>query len=77
LQISAANLLLAGQQSARIAPAAPPAKTTATPVASNPAKPEFAPLEFARAPQTSSDTRPAPAAAQTYGRPGSQLDIRV
>jgi hypothetical protein len=76
LQISAANLLVAGQQSARIAPAAP-AKTTAAPVASNPATPEFAPLEFARAPQTSSDARPAPAAAQTYSRPGARLDIRV
>jgi hypothetical protein len=75
LQLSAANLLLAGQQAVR------PGATQPAPTAA--AKPEFASLDFkqmlqqpAMANTTSAPVKPA-APAQTVQRMGSQLDIRV
>ena len=79
MQISAANLLLAGQQNAR--PAQAPSPARAVSAASNTATAEFAPLEFARVagkpPGTSPASMAAQPAAQTFERPGSRLDIRV
>jgi hypothetical protein len=79
LQISAANLLVAGQQPVRQpaaqAPFAPATSDTAA------AKAEFVPLDFKRATEQPASTSPpgqsAAPQSRTPQRPGSQLDIRV
>jgi hypothetical protein len=74
MQISAANLLVAGQQ---------PVRPGAAQAASGTAKPEFAALDFkqmlqqpALATVTPPPAKPA-ASAQAFQRMGSQLDVRV
>jgi hypothetical protein len=86
LQISAANLLIAGQQTVRSPQRATP--TPALPAAvEEGANAEFSPLDFKRmldspaSGTTLSVSRPAPSPdqnnAQANRAPGSQLDIRV
>jgi hypothetical protein len=86
LQISAANLLIAGQQTVRS-----PQRATLTPAlpaaVEEGANAEFAPLDFKRmldnptAGTASPVSRPASSPgqnnAQAHKTPGSQLDIRV
>jgi hypothetical protein len=74
LQISASNLLVAGQQAMR--------PGTAQPVSTAATKPEFAALDFKQMLQQPAAASVAPAATQTapaqsFQRIGSQLDIRV
>jgi hypothetical protein len=73
LQISAANLLLAGQQAVRPGTAQP------AQAAASAAKPEFASLDFKQMLQQPANATQAPAksAAPAFQRLGSQLDIRV
>jgi hypothetical protein len=81
LQISAANLLVAGQQPTRSSQQA-----AAPPASPNTASTEFAPIDFNPAPKgtravemtpASSDATPGSGTPQRLRRPGSQLDIRV
>jgi hypothetical protein len=81
LQISGANLLVAGQQTIRSAQQAPPPATS-----QNTADTEFAPIDFKPAPQrpaanasTVASSSPASNSGtpQRLQRPGSQLDITV
>ena len=78
MQLSAANLLLAAQQTAKQAPQ-PNAPGFASTLAAQARKDDlFAPLDFkqtAPAPQPASQPRPAQAGAPA--RAGATLDIRV
>ena len=73
MQLSAANVLLAAQQSAR---PAPQPRSNAFASALQEAKPggDFAPLDFR---QTAAPSPAAQALSAPAARPGSTLDIRV
>jgi hypothetical protein len=86
LQISAANLLVAGQQPTRAPqPQAPQTSATAT---AGTTKPAFAPLDFKSvmseqpaaglaATQRNEQPVSSDSAGKKYQRPGSLLDIRI
>ena len=76
MQISAANLLVASQQAAKAAPAAPSDGAFAATLAKE--KPGFEPLTFKQAEAQPPSQAAKPAAPQTALAPlGSQVDIRV
>ena len=76
MQISAANLLIASQQGAKAAPAAPTDGAFAAALAKE--KPAFEPLTFKQAEAQPMPQAAKPAASQSAMAPlGSQVDIRV
>jgi hypothetical protein len=75
MQLSAANLLLAGQQALRPQPAAPPRPVQQTEAIKSESFESLVFRQSAPAPQVS--TPEAPQSARAAARPGSQVDIRV
>ena len=78
MQLSAANLLLAAQQTAKQVPQ-PNAPGFASTLAAQTRKDDlFAPLDFRQATPTQQPaTQPRPAQTEAPARAGSTLDIRV
>ncbi len=78
MQLSAANLLLAAQQTAKQAPQ-PSAPGFASALAAQRSKDDlFAPLDFKQAAQAAQPApQPRPAQAEAPARAGATLDIRV
>ena len=76
MQISAANLLIASQQGAKAAPAAPADGAFAAALAKE--KPGFEPLAFKQtAPAALQPAAAAPPVPKAAALLGSQIDIRV
>jgi len=78
MQLSAANLLLAAQQTAKQAPQANVPGFASTLAAQGRKDELFAPLDFKQTAQAAQPTpQPRPAQAEAPARAGATLDIRV